>query len=79
MSFGAWRRRVRLHNAIEEIVAGEPVARVAARRGYRSASAFSAAFRRSMGVAPSALRDARADYSQALARTGTTPDHSSEP
>ena len=79
MSFGAWRRRVRLHNAIEEIVAGEPVARVAARSGYRSVSAFSAAFRRSMGVAPSALRDARADYSQALARADTTPDHSSKP
>ena len=63
MSFGAWRRRVRLHNAIEEIVAGEPVTRVAERSGYRSASAFAAAFRRSMGVAPSALRGARVDYS----------------
>jgi AraC-like DNA-binding protein/quercetin dioxygenase-like cupin family protein len=55
MSFGAWRRRVRLHNAIEEIVAGEPVAQVAARNGYRSASAFSAAFRREIGMAPSSL------------------------
>lgn len=55
MSFGAWRRRVRLHNAIEEIVAGEPIARVAARNGYRSASAFSAAFRREIGQPPSAL------------------------
>ena len=76
MSFGAWRRRVRLHNAIEEIVAGEPVARVAARSGYRSASAFSAAFRRSMGVAPSALRDARADYSQVSTRAGAMPGSS---
>ncbi|MFQ5567338.1 MAG: helix-turn-helix transcriptional regulator [Paracoccaceae bacterium] len=78
MSFGAWRRRVRLHNAIEQIVAGEPVARVAARSGYRSASAFSAAFRRSMGVAPSALRDSRADYAQAVARAGAAPADSSE-
>ncbi len=79
MSFGAWRRRVRLQNAIEKIVAGEPIARVAAWSGYRSASAFSAAFRRSMGVAPSALRDTRADYSQAVAHADTTPDDSSEP
>jgi AraC-like DNA-binding protein/mannose-6-phosphate isomerase-like protein (cupin superfamily) len=55
MSFGAWRRRVRLHNAIEEIVAGEPVGRTASRNGYNSASAFSAAFRRELGVTPSAL------------------------
>jgi AraC-like DNA-binding protein len=79
MSFGAWRRKVRLHNAIEEIVAGQPIARVAARSGYRSASAFSAAFRRSMGVAPSALRDARADYAHVVARARALPDHSSTP
>lgn len=76
MSFGAWRRRVRLHNAIEEIVAGEPVARVAARSGYRSASAFSSAFRRSMGVAPSALRDTRTAYSQIVGPAGAAPGSS---
>ena len=64
ISFGAWRRRVRLHNAIEEIVAGETITRVAERSGYRSASALAAAFRRSMGVAPSELRGAGFDYSQ---------------
>ena len=56
MSFGAWRRRVRLQSAIEQIVAGEAVDRVAARSGYRSPSAFTAAFRRAVGIAPSALR-----------------------
>jgi AraC-like DNA-binding protein/quercetin dioxygenase-like cupin family protein len=73
MSFGAWRRRVRLHNAIEEIVAGEPVTRVAKRSGYRSASAFAAAFRRSMGVAPSALRGAPVDYSPVAGGVDTVP------
>lgn len=59
MSFGTWRRRVRLQNAVEEIVAGAPVSLVAARSGYRSVSAFSAAFRRELGVAPSMLERGR--------------------
>ncbi len=58
MSFGAWRRRVRLQAAIERIVAGAPIDRIASECGYRSASAFAAAFRRSVGVAPTALRRA---------------------
>ena len=58
MSFGAWRRQVRLQSAIEQFVAGEPVDRVAARTGYRSASAFTAAFRRALGVVPTDLRRA---------------------
>jgi AraC-like DNA-binding protein len=56
LSFAAWRQRVRFHNALEALVRGEPLVRVAARNGYRSPSAFSAAFRKAMGVAPSALR-----------------------
>lgn len=59
MSFGTWRRRVRLQNAVEEIVAGAPVSAIAARSGYRSASAFAAAFRRELGVAPSMLEAGR--------------------
>jgi AraC-like DNA-binding protein len=58
LSFAAWRQRVRFHNALEAIVAGEPIARVAERNGYRSSSAFSAAFRKAMGHAPSSLREA---------------------
>jgi AraC-like DNA-binding protein len=57
MSFAAWRQRVRFHNALEAIVGGAPIARVAERNGYRSSSAFSAAFRKAMGQAPSALRE----------------------
>lgn len=56
MSFSAWRQRVRFHNAMEAIVGGEPISRVAERNGYRSSSAFSAAFRKAMGQAPSSLR-----------------------
>ena len=56
ISFAAWRQRVRFHNALEAIIAGEPITRVAERSGYQSASAFSSAFRKAMGQAPSELR-----------------------
>ena len=56
LSFIAWRQRVRFHNALESIITGEPIASVAERNGYRSPSAFSAAFRNVMGHAPSLLR-----------------------
>ena len=56
MGFAAWRQRVRFHNAIEALAARQPIARVARDNGYRSASAFSAAFRRTMGMAPSAIK-----------------------
>ena len=56
LSFAVWRQRVRFHNALEAIIAGEPISRVALRNGYRSSSAFSAAFRKAMGEAPSSLR-----------------------
>jgi AraC-like DNA-binding protein/mannose-6-phosphate isomerase-like protein (cupin superfamily) len=58
MGFAAWRQRVRFHNAIEALAAGQPIARVARDNGYRSASAFSAAFRKAMGMAPSAIKQA---------------------
>jgi len=60
MSFAAWRQRVRFHNALEAIIAGEPISAVARKNGYRSSSAFTAAFRKTMGEAPSALRPNRA-------------------
>jgi AraC-like DNA-binding protein len=58
VGFVAWRQRVRFHNALEAIVAGVPIGLVAKRNGYRSASAFSSAFRNVMGQPPSSLRDA---------------------
>ena len=63
MSFNRWRQRVRFHGALEALSRGAPISRVAARHGYRSASAFSAAFGKVMGVAPSRVsieRQARA-------------------
>jgi AraC-like DNA-binding protein len=56
LSFITWRQRVRFHNALEAIIAGSPISRVARRNGYRSSSAFSAAFRTVMGQSPSSLR-----------------------
>jgi AraC-like DNA-binding protein/mannose-6-phosphate isomerase-like protein (cupin superfamily) len=54
LTFTAWRQRVRFHNALEAIARRQPVARIAAANGYRSPSAFSAAFRRLIGHAPTA-------------------------
>lgn len=53
MSFNAWRQRIRFHNALESLSRGDPISQTARRHGYRSASAFSAAFRKVMGMPPS--------------------------
>jgi AraC-like DNA-binding protein/quercetin dioxygenase-like cupin family protein len=52
LSFTAWRQRVRFHNALEAIARNVPVERIARDNGYRSPSAFAAAFRTVMGHAP---------------------------
>lgn len=52
MSFGAWRQQARLVEALSLLSAGTPVRQVAARLGYRSASAFSQMFRRALGKTP---------------------------
>ncbi len=52
MSFGAWRRRLRLMEAIDRLGRGEAVTRVAFELGYQSTSAFSAMFRSELGVSP---------------------------
>jgi len=56
MGFAAWRQRVRFHNAVEALAAGDAIGQVARDNGYRSASAFSAACRKAMGMTPSAIR-----------------------
>ena len=53
LSFSAWRQQVRFHTALEALSRGTPVGVVATAAGYRSASAFSAAFRKAMGQPPS--------------------------
>ncbi|MFY3133434.1 AraC family transcriptional regulator [Achromobacter ruhlandii] len=54
ISFGAWRQQACLLAAIERLSQGQPVTRVALDLGYASASAFTSAFRRALGQAPSA-------------------------
>lgn len=59
LSFSQWRQRVRFTSAMEALVRGEPVGLVARASGYASASAFSAAFRKALGVTPGSLAATR--------------------
>jgi len=52
MPLAAWRRRMRVLNALRLLAAGESVTRVALEVGYDSTSAFVAMFRRELGVTP---------------------------
>jgi AraC-like DNA-binding protein len=52
MTITAWRQRVRFHNALEAIARAAPIERIASDNGYRSPSAFTAAFRAVMGHPP---------------------------
>ena len=54
MAFGRWRQQARLLEAIRLLGLSVAVTEVALRVGYRSPSAFVAAFRRSMGKTPAA-------------------------
>ncbi len=53
LSFVTWRMRVRFQSAIEELLQGRRITRVAFNAGYNSASAFTAAFHKEMGLVPS--------------------------
>ncbi|CAG9233187.1 Transcriptional regulator, AraC family [Paraburkholderia tropica] len=53
MSFTQWRQHMRVLAALPRLASGEPVTSIAFDLGYDSASAFSAVFRRIMGVVPS--------------------------
>ena len=59
MSFNSWRQRIRFQNALEALLHGEPISRIAGQHGYRSASAFSSAFRKVMGIPPSKVSNGR--------------------
>ena len=52
-SLGQWRQQARLLAAVRMLAAGRPVTLIAVELGYDSPSAFSAMFRRELGVAPS--------------------------
>ena len=53
MSFSAWRQQACLMAALVRLGRGQTVTRVAMELGYGSTSAFTAAFRRTLGAAPS--------------------------
>ncbi|MFC4327021.1 helix-turn-helix domain-containing protein [Streptomyces andamanensis] len=69
VSFASWRTLQRLDAALPLLGAGQPIARVARAVGYRTASAFVAAFRREIGTTPAAYFGA----SGAGAGEGLTP------
>ncbi len=50
--FARWRSIVRLNCSLQALGSSEPVAEVARKVGYESASAFVAAFRRETGITP---------------------------
>jgi len=52
MSFVQWRQQMRLSLAVPLVAQGLPLSRVAAELGYASQSAFSAMFRKALGVPP---------------------------
>jgi AraC-like DNA-binding protein len=57
MNFSHWRQQARLVEALGWLGKGESVAKVADRLGYRSASAFTAMFKRALGIEPSRYFD----------------------
>ncbi|MFL9936494.1 helix-turn-helix transcriptional regulator [Paraburkholderia sp. RL18-103-BIB-C] len=59
MSFGQWLRRMRLLLSLPRLAAGVPVLQVALEHGYDSPSAYSAMFRRTLGIAPTAYLNAQ--------------------
>ncbi|HZU64687.1 MAG TPA: helix-turn-helix transcriptional regulator [Novosphingobium sp.] len=61
MSFGAWLRRTRLLLSLPRLAAGMSVLEVALEHGYDSPSAYTAMFRRTLGVSPTAYLQHRAD------------------
>lgn len=52
LTFGNWRRRVRLLSSLSRLEAGKSVTTTAIECGYDSTSAFIAAFREAFGVTP---------------------------
>jgi len=53
LSFSQWLQRARLLAGLDALAAGHPIIEVALDLGYDSPSAFSAMFRRTLGVPPS--------------------------
>jgi AraC-like DNA-binding protein len=60
MSFQAWRRQLRLTEALALLTQGSSPARAAAAIGYESGPAFGAAFRAAFGITPGQARQTSA-------------------
>lgn len=52
MTFGQWRQQARLLEALSRLAANQPIAHIAQDLGYSSQSAFSAMFKKALGVTP---------------------------
>ncbi|MCG8618005.1 MAG: helix-turn-helix transcriptional regulator [Desulfobacterales bacterium] len=52
MTFGQWRQQARLLEALSRIAGNRPIAHIAQDLGYSSQSAFSAMFKKALGVTP---------------------------
>jgi AraC-like DNA-binding protein len=52
ISIGRWRQRLRLVHALRLLADGEPVTTVSTKVGYSTPSAFTAMFRKELGVSP---------------------------
>ena len=56
LTFGDWRRQLRILAAIERLEKGQSITETAMELGYRSTSAFIAMFRKTLGVPPGQYR-----------------------
>src|SRR5699024_10271585 len=70
VGFRTWAATARAHRAVALLAEGQRVEDVAALVGFRSASAFSAAFRRVTGVTPGEFRQPPALARPGVERTG---------
>ena len=73
LSFGAWRRRARLAQALHLLAAGRSVTDVALDVGYGSVGAFSAMFTAAMGTPPRQFTRVASQKDQASQRSARLP------
>ena len=75
LTVGQWRRRLRVLEAMRLLAAGSSATDVAARVGYATPSAFSAAFRAETGTSPArfSAQPAPPDRAAGLAQAGPGP------
>jgi AraC-like DNA-binding protein len=72
LSFASWQRQAALFYAVNRLLAGEPVTTIALDLGYRSPSAFSTMFKRTLGVPPSRYQ-ATPGHGRSLGVLGSDP------